>query len=346
MKKILILAASVAALTAIESCKKEMVASLPPVEPATLSVSITGTPVTRASEPGTEAENSINTVDVLVFFAGGSYSGRLDAFGHFTGGPYSVNATTGTRKIYAVVNSPVDLSSIGTEAELLAVNASLTSQKSAAGQLSNFTMIGSRTTNLTAGVNAISVDVSRFVSRVRIGTITRDFASDALASQSFSVDAVFLSNIVTTSPYSLSLTPLAANFANKLGVTDSAYDLWAKRSVSSSLADGASVTLSAENNYLYCMPNSMAADSEATVFEPQNTKVVVECTLDGLKLYYVIPLGAIAANCSYDITELVLTRPGSADPNSQTEVSACTFTINVLPWTVVPVETELGKYVI
>ena len=346
MKKIVILAAFVAALSAFEGCKKEVVASLPARESATISVNISGTPGTRATESGTEAENTINTVDVLVFFAGGSYNGRLDAFGHFTGGPYSVNATTGSRKIYAVVNSPVDLSAVGTEAELLAVNAALNTQKSASSQLSNFTMIGSITHVLTAGINALSVDVSRFASRVRIGTIKRDFASDALASQSFSVDAVYLSNIVTTSPYSLSLTPLASDFANKLGVTDSAYDLWAKRSVGSTLADGASVALSGAGNYMYCMPNSIATDSEAAVFEPQNTKVVVECTLDGLKLYYVVPLGAVAANHSYDIAELVLTRPGSADPNSKTEVSACTFTINVLPWTVVPVETELGKYVI
>ncbi len=336
-----------AALSAFEGCKKELVSvSLPASEAATLTVNISGNLYTRATEVGTDAENTINTVDVLVFFNGGSYNGRLDAFGHFTAAPYSVNATTGSRKIYAVVNSPVDLSAVETETELLALNATLASQKTASGQLSNFTMIGSTGETLVAGTNPLTVSVSRMASRVRIGKITRDFASDALAAQSFSVDAVYLSNIVTTSPYSLSLTPVAANFANKLGVTESAYDLWAKRSVSSTLADGAFVSLSAESKYLYCFPNSISTDSEAAVFEVQNTKLVVECTLDGLKYYYVIPLGAVEANRSYDITELVLTRPGSSDPNSKTEIAACTFTINVLPWTVVPVETELGKYVI
>ena len=73
---------------------------------------------------------------------------------------------------------------------------------------------------------------------------------------------------------------------------------------------------------------------------------MVKATLAGKALYYVIPLGAIRGNTAYDISELVLTRPGSSDPEQKTEVASCTFTLEISPWTVVPVETETGRYVI
>ena len=346
MKKIIMFAASVAAVTAIESCKKNFVDAPVTCANTRISVKLAGTVGTRAEEEGITAENTINSVDLLVFFNGGEFDGRLDAFAHLTGAPYTVDATSGNRKVYAIVNSPVDLSYVENESQLLASDVLLTSQKTGSGNLSNFTMIGSKTQTLASGNNPVTVSVGRIASRVRIRKITRDFGSAALAAQSFSVDAMYLSNIVTRSPYSLNLTPVAADFANKLGVCDNAFDTWAKRSVSTSLSDESSVSLDDASNYMYCFPNSISADSEEDVFEVQNTKVVVECTLEGKKLYYVIPLGALEPNHSYDVSELVLTCPGSDDPNHKTEISSCNFTINVLPWTLVPVETEPGKYVI
>ena len=139
---------------------------------------------------------------------------------------------------------------------------------------------------------------------------------------------------------------MADEFVNKLGVSDDAYDLWLKRTLSATLANNESKTLSDASYSLYAMPNPVSTDSEETPFTVRNTKLVVKATLAGKALYYVIPLGAIRGNTTYDIGELVITRPGSSDPDQKTEIASCTFTLEVNPWTIVPIETETGKYVI
>jgi len=73
---------------------------------------------------------------------------------------------------------------------------------------------------------------------------------------------------------------------------------------------------------------------------------VVKANLNGKDIYYVVPLGELKCNTSYDIDEMVITRPGSSDPEIKTEIASCTFTVEARPWTIVPIETESGKYVI
>lgn len=358
MKKNLIMAASVAAAFILASCNKQFDKAPCYVETsgqAELSLSLAGCNQTKATEVGSDAENAVGTVDVFVFYKGGEYDGRLDAYAHFDSAPYNLSATTGDKTIYAVVNSEHSeavLGAISTKAELLAKLASLSSQKDASEKPGLFTMIGSvnrtaATSNaLVAGVNSVSVTVDRLVSRVRLLKITRDFESVALAAQDFSVDEVYLSNVVTVEEYGSGHTPVPDDFVNQLGVPSAAYDAWLRKTVSSNLANGESKSFADASGCMYAMPNLIDSDSEETPFTVRNTKLVVKATLAGKGVYYVIPLGAIRSNTTYDIGELVITRPGSSGPDQKTEIASCTFTIDVNPWTVVPVETESGKYVI
>ena len=45
----------------------------------------------------------------------------------------------------------------------------------------------------------------------------------------------------------------------------------------------------------------------------------------------------MAANKSYEIAEVVLTRPGSDNPDEPVSFADATFSITVIDWTVVPV---------
>ncbi len=359
MKKYLYLAATVAAAAVITGCDKSLENShtgKPAVSgKAELSLSIAGRPQTKATEAGTDAENAIGTVDIFVFFKGGEYDGRLDAYAHFDSAPYTLAATAGDRTIYALVNSehPANvLGAVSTRDELLAKVADLTSQKTAGNAPGLFTMLGSvvrseATANpLVAGSNSVSVTVDRIVSRVRLRRITRSFDSPALAAQDFSVEEVYLSNAVVKDKYGPGYVPVSDDFTNKLGVPDASCDIWLRRTVSSSVANGASITMTDASYSMYTMPNAIEADSEETPFSIRNTKLVVKASLSGKTVYYVLPLGQLKGNTTYDIGELVITRPGSSDPDKKTEVASCTFTVDVNPWTVVPLETESGKYVI
>lgn len=359
MKKYLFLSAAVAAAAALAGCNKQEGFVVPSQTEmpgrAEISLALAGRPQSKATETGTDTENSIGTVDIFVFFKGGEYDGRLDAYGHFDAAPYTLSATTGDRSIYAVVNSEyssAELGAVSTKDELLAKVATLSSQKTAGGAPGAFTMIGSinrtaATSNqLVAGNNSVTVTVDRLVSRVRVLKITRSFESPALAAQNFSVDEIYLSNAVTRDDYAPGFIPAVTDFINKLGVPDTEGDIWLRRSTSASLANGESKTLSDESYSMYTMPNSVDSDSEETPFTVRNTKLVVKAVLDGKTMYYVVPLGELKGNTTYDIGELVITRPGSSDPDKKTEVASCTFSVEVSPWTVAPLETETGKYVI
>ena len=358
MKKYLQFAVCIAAAAASVGCNKNtetVVKNVVPPGTAEISLALAGNTCTKATVDGTGAENAVRTVDIFVFFKGGEYDGQLDAYAHFDSAPYSLTATTGDRTIYAVVNSahPVsELETVSTKTGLLSKVTEISSQKTASAAPGNFTMIGcvnrsEATANaLVPGVNSITVKVDRIVSRVRLLKITRDFESSALGAQDFSVEEIYLSNAVDKEKYSLDLTPAADDFVNKLGVPDAACDLWMRRPIGETLADGESKNMGDAAFSMYAMPNPVDTDNDKKPFTVRNTKLVVKAVLNAKPIYYVIPLGALESNTTYDIGELVITRPGSSDPEKKTETASCTFTVEANPWTVVPLETEAGKYVI
>lgn len=356
MRKILTFAALVA--VAVTACNKLPVENMRPAapkgEPTNVSFNIMGAAApTRATEAGITAENTVNTVDVFVFFNGGDYDGQLDAYGHFTTTTGTVKATTGARSIYAVVNSEYDeatLSAIANLADFRALVATLGSQKKGASApytLDNFTMIGSADQTLAAGDNAVTVYVDRVAARIRVKKISRDFESSALADQTFIVTDMYVSNAVVKDLYSLSYTPVVADFVNQRGVLSSPEDhaLWLHRAgLNQTIADNGNWDSSSSDNYLYTFPNSISTEINGTDgdFAVQCSKLIVKATLNGDEMYYAIPLPALVKNYSYDIEELVITRRGTADPNEKVEVANVNYTITVNPWTLAPIETENG----
>lgn len=93
-------------------------------------------------------------------------------------------------------------------------------------------------------------------------------------------------------------------------------------------------------------------------FTARYTKLVIEATLGSETYFYSIPIlsrasypqgtptAGILPNYSYDIDELVITRPGTHNPDVPVFSADVLFTISVNPWEVVPIATEAGKYVI
>ena len=105
----------------------------------------------------------------------------------------------------------------------------------------------------------------------------------------------------------------------------------------SALANNASYSTA---HSFYAYPNPTVDDAEGGSWSARHTRLVIKVTLGTDVYYYPITLPALEANKSYEIDELILTRPGSDNPDKPVSFQDCTFQVNVVGWTTVPVSDE------
>ena len=304
-----------AALAALVACNKNDVAPMQPqnqesLVPCELTVGICGS-MTRATAVTKENEAKVNNLQVFVF-----RGDDLDAYASVDNAQeLTLSCTAGDRVVYALVNAP-DYSAVPGKAALLAKVSELS-----ANSLSNFEMVGSKSVTLPQS-EKVSIDVNRIASRVVLKKITRNFTSEALQALNFKVDAIYLINVAGNTSYDLSAAPAKwYNVAeNKDELASLLYDAPA-----SLITNGQSYSTA---HTFYAYPNDLATNT---------TRLVIETTLGETKYYYPINLPEMAANKSYEIEEVKITRPGSDNPDEPVSFADATFSINVIDWTVVPV---------
>ena len=304
-----------AALAALVACNKNDVAPMQPqnqesLVPCELTVGICGS-MTRATAVTKDNEAKVNNLQVFVF-----RGDDLDAYASVDNAQeLTLSCTAGDRVVYALVNAP-DYSAVPGKAALLAKVSELS-----ANSLTNFEMVGSKSVTLPQS-EKVSIDVNRIASRVVLKKITRSFTSEALQALNFKVDAIYLINVAGNTSYDLSAAPAKwYNVAeNKNELASLLYDAPA-----SLITNGQSYSTA---HTFYAYPNDLAVNT---------TRLVIETTLGETKYYYPINLPEMAANKSYEIEEVKITRPGSDNPDEPVSFADATFSINVIDWTVVPV---------
>ena len=304
-----------AALAALVACNKNDVAPMQPqnqesLVPCELTVGICGA-MTKATAVSADNEAKVNNLQVFVF-----RGDDLDAYASVDNAQeLTLSCTAGDRVVYALVNAP-DYSAVPGKAALLAKVSELS-----ANSLTNFEMVGSKSVTLPQS-EKVSIDVNRIASRVVLKKITRSFTSEALQALNFKVDAIYLINVAGNTSYDLSATPAKwYNVAeNKNELASLLYDAPA-----SLITNGQSYSTA---HTFYAYPNDLATNT---------TRLVIETTLGETKYYYPINLPEMAANKSYEIEEVKITRPGSDNPDEPVSFADATFSINVIDWTVVPV---------
>ena len=304
-----------AALAALVACNKNDVAPMQPqnqesLVPCELTVGICGA-MTKATAVSADNEAKVNNLQVFVF-----RGDDLDAYASVDNAQeLTLSCTAGDRVVYALVNAP-DYSAVPGKAALLAKVSELS-----ANSLSNFEMVGSKSVTLPQS-EKVSIDVNRIASRVVLKKITRSFTSEALQALNFKVDAIYLINVAGNTSYDLSAAPAKwYNVAeNKDELASLLYDAPA-----SLITNGQSYSTA---HTFYAYPNDLATNT---------TRLVIETTLGETKYYYPINLPEMAANKSYEIEEVKITRPGSDNPDEPVSFADATFSINVIDWTVVPV---------
>ena len=304
-----------AALAALVACNKNEATPMQPQNPESLvpcelTVGICGA-MTKATAVSADNEAKVNNLQVFVF-----RGDDLDAYASVDNAQeLTLSCTAGDRVVFALVNAP-DYSAVPGKAALLAKVSELS-----ANSLTNFEMVGSKSVTLPQS-EKVSIDVNRIASRVVLKKITRSFTSEALQALNFKVDAIYLINVAGNTSYDLSAAPAKwYNVAeNKDELASLLYDAPA-----SLITNGQSYSTA---HTFYAYPNDLATNT---------TRLVIETTLGETKYYYPINLPEMAANKSYEIEEVKITRPGSDNPDEPVSFADATFSINVIDWTVVPV---------
>ena len=306
--------AALAALT-ILSCERENIGS--ENEPATINVTILGTSPTRVTSVKYDNESKVKDLQVYVF-----NNGNLEDYQHVEQAMTAqLTATSGLRTIWALVNAP-SFDNPKTESEL----------KEKASQLADnnpdaFVMVGSTSLELKDQLT-VPITVKRFVSRVSIKKISTDFQS-ALASETVSIDGIYLINVAGDNTYAADGTP--GTWVNKLKHEDSSYDALLYDKVTATVNN----TKAYENEHVfYPYPNPVDNKLFDATWAPRNTILVVEVTFQNKKGYYPVVLPGLERNKTYVIDEMVLRHLPGDKPYKPLETGDAFAQITVNEWEV------------
>ena len=356
---------AVAAIAALVACNKQAPdAGIRPAVPetsdaATLTAKIVSPFNTKATVADEESEAKVNAIDVFVFRTVSGVSvvdgyKRIEAYQDVV-----VPCTKGSRKIYAIVNSDKDLSGVSTEAELCAIVSELKNNHSA-GALTNFVMMGTKDVEITSETTQ-DIAVDRLAARVWVKKITKNFSAAGLQDAHFEIVRMYLTNVVNQINLGRDFVPDAteAYWYNMMQYDDTEGTEKDKFILRTSSCAGevpgdrnapGSVDLAVENA-MYAYPNPTQSDNlegstgmykgpEGGPWSIRPTRLVIEATLDGQLYYYPITLPRLEYNKSYEISNLVITRPGSDDPDMPVVGFDVPFHITVHDWTQVLMGTD------
>lgn len=312
MKTHFLVTAALAAL-ALASCTREK-ADIDG-KPVEVNVTILGTAPTRATAVTYANESKVANLQVYVF-NDGKLEDYQDAGAAMTA---QLTATSGQRTVWALVNAPT-LKDLSTESELKAQVSQLADNKTDA-----FVMSGSTTQELKDG-GTVPVTVKRIVSRVSIKKISTDFQY-ALASESLTVDGIYLINVAGDNTYAADGTP--GTWVNQLKHQDTNLDALLYDKVSATVNNK---TAYEKEHVFYPYPNPTQEDTYDATWKPRHTMLVVEVTFEGKKGYYPVVMPALERNKTYEIEEMVIRhRPGDV-PYKPLETGDATVQITVNDW--------------
>ena len=280
------------------------------------------------------AEDEISSVEFFVFNSDGS----LDVAKSATGTSSTLSVTAGKGKlIYAVVNPQNSLvSSYSSASELEKAQDSILAS---AATLEHIGMAGKLApmdiTATTAG--PVNVSVDRNVSKIRLEKITNNLNSSF---GEMKIKKIFLSNVTASMYYFKS--DCSSTWINQRGRSISDKSFLTKSGLNVTISSGNS---SSTEYSFYCYPNPTTTDSTSETWCPRHTRLVIEAEINGQTYYYPISLNEhiagnkIEKNKIYTIKNLTINHLGSSDPDIPVTSGDLVFSVSVIPWTSVDLDT-------
>ncbi|MGN0189879.1 MAG: fimbrial protein, partial [Candidatus Cryptobacteroides sp.] len=281
----------------------------------TLDVSVPLSSATKVTD--VTGETTVNSLQVFVF----RKDGVLEAEARESGKTLSLSCTTGEKDVYAVTNAP-QISGIRTLDNLKSKVSSLSENSP-----SSFVMSGMTGVDLD-GPASVEIEVKRLVARVCIRKITNNFTLEQYRTGAVRIKGIYLLNAQSSSRCLGGLPELTWTNLHTFNST-ALPDLLYSGAMNAALDYGTPYETA---NYFYCYPNPTADDSSEAGAAARFTRLVVEVDMGGTSYYYPVSIPGIERNKSYEITELTITRLGSASPDEPVSSLTATFTLKVLDW--------------
>lgn len=283
-------------------------------EAVTLDVSV---PLKGTKATDISGERTVGSLQVFVF----RKDGTLEAEAREEGQTISLSCTTGEKDVYAIVNAPV-ITDVMTLENLKWKESFLTENAPGA-----FVMSGKTSVTLSASTS-VEIEVKRLVARISIKKIVNNFTLDQYRTGALRIKGIYLLNVQSMVKYLGGVhTLLWCNLHSYTPETLSS--LLNSGNLDIPLDYG---TPYEETNYFYCYPNPIPDDTSLNNAQPRFTRLVVEVDMNGTSYYYPVSIPGIESNRTYEITELTLTRLGSASPDEPVSSLAASFTLKVLDW--------------
>lgn len=331
MKKIILMCGLAATLF---SCAKEKHSEpLVSADPVDVVLNIEAdafgaeTKATPTTEPGSELENKIHSIEVYAFNNNEKLVGYklVDYTSSESKENITISVVPGTSRFYALANNhrKFGIKGIDNLSTLLAKSDTL--QSAWAIQASGIPMFGyTSNIGLSQSGSTHSIKLKRNLARIDVMKITNK-TEDVLASNPIVVNEIWLSNIVGS--YMVDGSYSGALWYTKIGGGNTPYTARAEfhRNVAQTLASGESYTTPL---YLYAGPNTNTNVAPQTWAEAA-TYFNLRCTIVGNTYDFKFKLPALEANNAYKINEVRISGTGALIQANLT-LSAADWTTNII----------------
>lgn len=310
-------------------CQKETPSEREEVK-STLSLSL----VTKGSGTQSEMDNTINTLEVFIFYneEGDQNYGKLESYSKILKNEITslqnigITSTVGPKKIYILANSHRSNWSGTTNLSLF--QKEITSLEKENEE--DFVLVGNSLANFTSATSNIPITIilKRIVARVELLSIKTSFSQSPFAGKKLENASVYLINAIGEKYYHNG-EKSPSTFYNLGGINQSDLDKFTNDIIYKSITNPIGEGVDAMNSpiQLYCYGNSTTTEDASNKY----TKLVIECTLDGIKYYYPIALPGILNNQWYRINATIL-RPGSLSPNETLEKGSINISMSIADW--------------
>lgn len=261
---------------------------------------------------GTDGERTVENWALLLF-----REGRLADFGTSDSeAPIKRSLQTGDYTAFAVVNPPASFRP-GAYTFLTDLEAAPSDLKD--NRPGRFLMTGNKAfaVRKTEG-SPESISVDRLVCKTVIRKVSTAFTDPVLASRTFVLKAIYLTNCYGRSRLGSDLAESETDadpscWYNRMGFhSDAGVDaLLADRQIHLEIRENAPCL---QAHTLYCYPNPTVRDSRSGEWSGRHTRLVLEAEIGGKTYYYPITLPVLRRNNPCVIEEAVIRKLGSTDP--------------------------------
>ncbi len=252
---------------------------------------------TKAVGVADSLETSVSRVQAFLY----DVKENLAAAGCTTGSSITVSAVPGDYTLFVLVNAPeVPMEQSATVTALKTVRSAL--EDNAVGNLVAF---GFRDVTLFSGETSFNVQAKRLASKVMLDRITKDFSKmESLSGTRLKVNSIYLTNVAADCCLEGGF-PTA--YANAMGYKGEAAGI-----THDDVGTVVDSCIDVRHTF-YAYENPVEMDSVGGTWCPRRSRLVIDATVDTVHCYYVVNLPVIGRNRIYEITNLIIMRPGSND---------------------------------